>query len=194
MKPCDIVAGIPVIPRFGLTQNCHNDILVAALLRQPIVPMTHHQAFAGGFGLLDDTAAFVNSLGGVAWGDMTSIARSLYSHRHSGRVLSVRMWSKRISVRVPHETSEIHVERPWLEQSNEEPLYWRGSDRSWMAVPSAGIITVPAGATVEIASGRSDAHRAHPRGGSPRLAAVARRFLTEARDRALPSIHRIAQR
>jgi hypothetical protein len=196
MKPANIAAGIPVIPRFGLAQNCHNDILVAALLRQPIVPMTHHQSVAAGWGLLNDTAAFINSLGAVQWSDMHTISRSLYSHRCEDGVMSLRMWSRRIDVRVPDGVHELRVEPASQQRSGDAPLYWRahGAATTWSIAPSTGSVVVSPGATIEIASGNAHAARVRPRSGAPRLAAVARRLLTEARDRALPSIQRIAQR
>lgn len=197
MKPCDIVAGLPVIPRFGLTNQCRNDILIAALLRQPIVPMTHHQAVADGYGLLDEMASFVNSLGEVGWRDMATISRSLYSRRRDDATLRVRMSSKRISVPVPAGMTRIQVDRPWVEDSAAEPLFWRTmtDDRRWRIAPHPEAIAIQAGRTIEIASGPSgatltEAHAAGPR----RLTPVARRFLTEVRDRALPTIHRISRR
>ena len=84
MKPCDTIKGLPVIPRFGLTLKCKNDILIAALLGQPVVPMTHHQMVADGYRVLDDTAAFINSLGDVTWGDMRLRAMQSAPVRLSG--------------------------------------------------------------------------------------------------------------
>jgi hypothetical protein len=197
MRPCDIVAGLPIIPRFGLSKNCRNDILIAALLRQPIVPMTHHQAVADGYDLLDEVASFVNSLPGVSWRDMKTISRSLYSQMQDDRILRIRMLSKRVSVPIPGGTTQIHVERPWLEDAAEEALIWRtvAEDRPWRVASPPDTIAVQAGVTIEIASGQAEAtlpgtHGARP----PRLAPVARRLLTEGRDRAFPSIHRIARR
>lgn len=196
LRPCDIVAGLPVIPRFGLSKNCRNDILIAALLRQPIIPMTHHQAVADGYDLLDEMASFVNSLGEVAWRDMKAISRSLYSQRHDDGTLWVRMLSKRVSVPVPEGTTRIQVERPWLEDSAEEALSWRTmAEDSWTVASRPETLAVQAGMTIEIASGPAGAPRTEAlAAGPPRLAPVARRVLTEVRDRALPSIHRIARR
>jgi hypothetical protein len=198
MRPCDIVAGLPVIPRFGLSKNCRNDILIAALLRQPIVPMTHHQAVADGYELLDEMASFVNSLGDVTWRDMKTMSRSLYSHRQDDQALSVRMLSKRISVPVSGGTTRIRVERPWLQQdSAEEPLLWRTTteDRRWKVASASEAIAVRGGVTIEIASGPARAAGTETHGAGPhRLTPVARRLLTEVRDRALPSIHRLAGR
>ena len=95
MRPCESIAGLPVIPRFGLSNHCHNDILVAALLDQPIVPMTHHQAVADGYALLDEAASFINSMGRVVWRDLKTISRSMYSRKDDNGRLRVKMLSKR---------------------------------------------------------------------------------------------------
>jgi hypothetical protein len=197
MQPCDLVAGLPVIPRFGLSNHCRNDILIAALLRQPIVPMTHHQAVADGYGLLDEMASFINSLGEVAWRDMATISRSLYSQRHDGGTLWVKMLSKRISLVVPDGTTRIEVDRPWLEDRAGEPLLWRttSGDGRWKAASHPEAIAAPAGRSIEIVSSPSGAAGTETDGVGPlRLALVARRVLTEVRDRTLPSIHRFARR
>jgi hypothetical protein len=197
MRPCDVVAGLPVIPRFGLSKNCRNDILIAALLRQPIVPMTHHLGVADGYDLLDEMASFIHSLGEVTWRDMKTISRSLYSQRQDDGTLWVRMLSKRVSVPVSPGTRQIQVEPPRIEDPAEEALFWRtiGKDRHWKIASPRETIAVQAGATIEIAYGPFGATRTEIHGaGAPRLAPVARRLLTEVRDRALPSIHRITRR
>jgi hypothetical protein len=196
MQACDFVGDLPVIPRFGLSSNCHNDILIAALLRQPIVPMTHHQAVADGYDVLDEAASFVNSLGGVSWRDMTGISRSLYSHRQESSTLRVKMWSNRVSVRVPPGTEYIQVERSNV-GSREGPLSWRigTGNRPWSVAPPTGIIAAEADVTIEVACGAAVAGRVEARdAGGARLAPIARRLLTEGRDRALPSLRRIARR
>jgi hypothetical protein len=196
LTPCDIVAGLPVIPRFGLSKVCRNDILIAALLRRPIVPMTHHHAVADGYDLLDETASFVSSLGRVAWRDMKTISRSLYLQRQDDRTRYVRMLSKRVTVPAREGTTHIRVERPWLEDASEEALFWRvvGADGHWRVAVRPEGISVDDGATIEIASGSTGTTGTGTYSAeSPRLAPVARRLLTEARDRALPSIHRIAR-
>jgi hypothetical protein len=196
MKPCDVVVGLPVIPRFFLTRCCRNNILLSALLRQPIVPMTHHQALADGYDLLDETASFVNSLGEVAWRDMKAISRSLYSRRQIGTSLSVRMWSKRVTVPIPAGTTQLHIEYPWLEPCAAEPLVWRpiATDRPWQVVSRLEPLPVDAGMTIEIACGPLGATRTEAYHVGPRLVPVARRLLTEGRDRAFPPIYRMVRR
>jgi hypothetical protein len=197
MRPCDSFAGLPIIPRFGLSKNCRNDILIAALFRQPIVPMTHHQAVADGYNLLDETASFVNSLGGVTWCDMKTISRSLYSSRHDDKTLRVRMWSKRVTVPVPPGTTAIHVDRACTEDLGEETFFWRTrtGDHRWKVTSRSETFGVNSGETIEIASGPAGATATETHtAGRPGLAPVVRRLLTEVRDRALPSVHRLTSR
>ena len=186
MKPCDIVRGLPVIPRFGLSRNCTNDILIAALLAQPIVPMTHHQMVAEGYQVLDDTASLIHSLGPVRWHDMQSISRSLYAQQLGNGTLSIRMFSRMITVPVPFGVKEVRIvtESP-------TPLFWRRSNHSaWNAAPP-DVIPAEPGTTVEIASMTPEPQQ-HGMG-RRRLKPVARRLLTAGRDRMLPSIHRLAR-
>jgi hypothetical protein len=196
MKPCDMIAGLGIIPRFGLSKHWRNEVLIAALLHRPIVPVTHHQAVADGYGVLDEMASFVNSIGNVKWRDTKSISRSLYSQRCEQKTMEVRMLNKRVSVPVPPETTEIRVERPWLEGLAEEPLFWRAMSRDgqWNVTAGRETIAVQSGATIEIASGLAGATQYERRSAwPPRLTPIARRLLTESRDRALPSIHRAAR-
>jgi hypothetical protein len=196
LKPCDMVAGLPVIPRFGLSGDCRNDILLAALLRQPIVPMTHHQGVADGYETLDRTASFVNSLGSVTWSNMTDISRALFARRQDDGTVFVRMFSRRVAVAVPQGATHVAVERPWVTDQASEPLYWRtpGAAGSWTAAEERDRIRVPGGATIEIASGAAASVRADRRIlRSPRLGPVARRLMTEGRDRALPSLYRLSR-
>lgn len=197
MSTCDRIAGLPVIPRCGLSTHVRNDILIAALLRRPIVPMTHHDAVADGYDLLNDTAHFIGSLGQVAWRDMTKISRSLYSQRRDDCIHHVKMLSNRITVLVLEGTTQIRVQRPWLADFAEEALFWRvtGGDAPWHPAVHLEGIAVNAGTTIEIASGPAGVNRAEAYDAGPfRLTPVARRLLTEGRDRALPSIYCLARR
>ena len=193
IQPCDLVAGLPVIPRFRLDATCQNDVLLAALLRQPIIPMTHHEAVADGYGLLNEVASFVNSLGDVNWADMKTIGRSLYARRRENDTLRLRMYSRRVSVKVPDGVTRIHVEHP---DGGDGTVCWKpASSEAWKVVAGEHI---PARANdeLDILSGYGTSDRLSDGGsGRRRLAPVARarRLLTEGRDRALPSFRRLSR-
>lgn len=196
MNPAEFLGGgLPVIPRFGMVKECQAEVLLAAFLGQAIIPMGHHGDLAGGLDLLRDLAALINAMGDVQWMDLKSIARSNFCTRREGGVLRVKLYSRRIHMRVPEGIDQISVERPWLTPAMREPLTWReglaGPFRT-LASDNEEAIRVMPGTSVDIASVCLDA--IDPSSVSlPRttLAAMGRRHLCEARDRLQPLLHRL---
>jgi hypothetical protein len=74
--PSELIRGCPVLPRWGVSGDLKNTILLAAFLKQAIILRGHHQDLKDGPELLDDLARFINGLGSVAWLNMTDMARS----------------------------------------------------------------------------------------------------------------------
>ncbi len=194
MKPSDIVAGLTIIPRFRISQTCHNSILIAALLEQPIIPVGHHYDVAGGLQLLAELSGFLNSLGKVRWADMKAISRSRYARKIEANTLWVRMFSKRIEVCIPEGISQILVERPSWQQPESMPLAWKNlTDGSeWRYKLPDEPIPVISGGKIEIASEPTafpllDAKYVK----NLDLWPLVRRQLTEARDRLTPVLTRL---
>jgi len=125
MRPCDNIHGLPVFPRFRISKDCQNEILVAALLRQPIIPVGHHQDVAENMDLLAQLSAFINSLGEVRWTDMASISRSHYSKLTDEDILYLNMHSKIADVLIPEEVNHIVIGRPWFQEKDREPFLIR---------------------------------------------------------------------
>ena len=75
-RPFENVRGCPVLPRWGVTGDLKNTILLAAYLNQAIILRGHHQDLKDGPELLDDLAGFVNGLGSVEWMNMTDMVRA----------------------------------------------------------------------------------------------------------------------
>lgn len=104
LRVTDVIAGLPIIPRFRFKHG-NRFALLAAYLNQPIIPFGHHQDVAGGFGVLEDLVHFINSLGRVRWTDMGGVCRSNYLVRREGpifRVQSVRQSPSRADSRGHH--------------------------------------------------------------------------------------------
>lgn len=195
MRPSDVIGNLPVFPRFPLTGSCRNNILLAALLNQPIIARGHHHDIAEGLQLLADVSEFVNSLGPVRWTDMKRISRSHYARRVEGDVLRVKMFTKRIEVCAPEGTNQILVERPWLQKTDSTPLAWRlQDDRStWKLSGADEPIPLLPGQKIDIVSELPASPLVHAdkvRGF--RLWPVMRRQFTEARDRLAPLLNRVA--
>ena len=193
MRATDIIGGLPVFPRFPLSGSCHNSILIAALLHQPIIPMGHHEDVAEGLKLLADLAEYVNSLGTVHWAGMERIACVHYARRFDGGTFQIRMYTRRVEIPVPEGISHILPYGPRMHEAESESLAWRHlngpskwtvhhTDEPIPVSPSQVIEIVtalPALSSIDVTSSR-DFH----------LWPVMRRLLTETRDRLVPVLRR----
>ena len=191
MRPCDIIRGLTVVPRFRISCSCYNSILIAAFLRQPIVPVGHHYDIAEGLELLADLSQFVNSLGAVRWGNMTSIIRSQYSKMLDGSVLRLRMHTKQAEIVVPDGVDRIAIERPWLvDEANEALLLYDTEIGPPLSGSAPGpLFTVRPGQRVRIISGvLPNVPADYLRRDGPRVWPFVRRLMTEARDRTAPML------
>ena len=193
MSPSDILRGLTVLPRFRIAPNCQNSILMSVLLRQPIIPVGHHQDVADGLGLFADLAAFINSLGDVKWGSMAQIARRHHSQTIDVNVLHLKMHTKRADILVPAGIDRVVVHRPWLEADSGEPLRLvsAGADTPVDVANPELPIAVRAGQRVTILSGPPPSllgRRAERHGLRPWP--VVRRLFTEGRDRLAPTLRR----
>jgi len=193
MKPVDIIAGLPVFPRFRLDQSCHNNILAAALFNQPIIPVGHHHDIAHGLRLLAEMSKFINSIGSLQWADMKQISRSRFARMIDGNILRVKMFTKRIEILVPEEIKQVWVERSWLKKSGFETLACcnSGGISEWKPQHPEEPIAVEPGQRIEIISNpirpplidAKSVTKLH-------LWPYLRRFLTETRDRTTPALRR----
>jgi hypothetical protein len=195
MKPSDIIAEMPVFPRFRMSRTCQNSILVAALLHQPIIPIGHHNDIAGGLQLLANLAEYINSLGTVRWINMKGISRSQFSRKIDGGILRVRMFTKRIEVCVPEEIQQIFVERLGPEGAEYQPLLWRalGEKMEWNPLRLDESIPALSGQKIEIVSPPpTSPHVDTITSRKLQLWPIVRRQLTEARDRISPFLRHIS--
>ncbi|WP_413936188.1 hypothetical protein [Nitrospira sp. BLG_1] len=188
MRPSDVIAGLPVLPRFPLNESCHNSILIAALLDQPIIAAGHHQDVADGLQLLSQLSGFVNSLGSVYWADMRRIARSHFAQCLDGDILRVRMYSRHVHVNVPEGVRQLWIDRPPFQAGELIPFVWRksGDASEW----KSGIVDKPIEVLpkdrMEVRFGPITVPFGDKNLREFRLWPVARRQLTEVRDRLAP--------
>jgi len=193
--PATVVAGFPVIPRFGLEPDSKNNILLAVYLHQPIIPTSHHWDLAEGTEILSAAARFINSLGPVRWGDMTSIVRNNYRSRVRGQVMRIHTFSRITTIRIPEGITELQVEVPWLNPVS-EMIEIRGSGNAGQHPPrilppnDLRAVVVP-GKSIDLVVLRNPNNGELP----PELprttfGAMTRRVLAELRDRSMPYVPR----
>lgn len=223
MHPAEFVAsGFPVIPRLRLAADAQHPIIFAALLEQPIILVGHHNDLPGGYGLLEDLARFINSLGDVKWSGLHEIAGGNAIAREWNGVLEVSCYSRRIEFAVPEGIRALRIGGaavPGLSSSNGLPA--QGARDATAASSGAEaprcvnvVVTLdntvrtfpfPAATMEEVAvtpGTRVSICLNHPLAVEPTSIegppvpawAVVRRILAEGRDRVAPLRHRILGR
>src|SRR5213076_1930910 len=116
LEPAEFLSrGLPVLPRFRLSDSGTGAPILAALAGEPIIPSGHHQDLADELKLLEKTSETINRLGEVKWCNLTEVARTNYKHRVSGETLQLKVYSRRIRVNVPPGIKRVEVYRAWQE-------------------------------------------------------------------------------
>ena len=110
--PSEIIEDCPVLPRWGLTGNVENTLLIAAYLGQPMILRGHHQDLKGGGGKFIEFARFINSLGNVFWSSMTGLSRLNYQWRMDGTTAWIKPFGRNTMFRLPKEATEIIIDSP----------------------------------------------------------------------------------
>jgi hypothetical protein len=192
--PAMTVAGLPVIPRFGLDHKPENKIWLAAYLNQPIIAVGHHWDLADGTDILALAARFINDLGEVAWGDMTAITRNNYRFRVQGHLLRVQTFSRITTLNVPEAVSEVQLEAPWLDPARESIECRRSGDAASQPLQAAqsGLrfsVTPRSSVDLAVVRTRGNGEQSHALPRTP-LGTIARKVLVELRDRGLPWLPR----
>lgn len=184
--PSEIIHGCPVLPRWGLTGNVENTLLVAAYLGQPMILRGHHDDLKEGLGVFERYACFINGLGDVVWSNLTDLCRLNYLARREGVEYRVKPLGNRILITPPTGTTDLVLE------ATGETV-----GRMWeVRLPDGSASTMRPGERVRVGA---DAGRAlllekcyarqsealMPRFVPPKPKLILRRLLTEARDRVL---------
>ena len=109
-SPSEIIEGCSVLPRWGLTGNVENTLLIAAYLGQPMILRGHHQDLKGGGGKFLEFARFINSLGNVAWSNMTNLSGFNYQWRLDGATAWIKPFGRNTVFKLPKEATEVVIE------------------------------------------------------------------------------------
>jgi hypothetical protein len=191
LNPAEFLGiGLPAIPRFYFRWD-QTYTLFAAFLGQPIIPVGHHDDLAAGLGLFGQLGGLINSVGDVQWTDMKSISQSNFCTFREPNVLHVKMYSRKIRLRVPDGCTEISFDRPWLSGNCGEGLRLRRAGVAGRTLNSydGEPISVREGDEIEIGSIHPNMIDPYtvPISRSPAWA-IARRQLCECRDRLRPTV------
>jgi hypothetical protein len=182
--PASIVrGGLPVILRRGF-DDPDEDLALRAFLGQPLIVYGHHGDVRDGLGRLEELAARIRQLGDVRWMSPRQMLATNVETRREGDVLRVRMFSRRATLDVPPGVARVAVELVSLD----------GHPRA-DEVESVGDLDGAEGRTVELRLLPAEALDLDRIAAPPmRRWAIARRLLSESRDRLSPAYRRVSQR
>ena len=181
--------GIPVIPRHPLTGHL-DDLVLRALLGIPLVVYLHHGDLAGGLDPLRRAAERIGSLGDVEWTSLAGIARrNAHCHEDDG-VAMVAVYSR--AFRVPRPAAaRIGVELPRIYAPEGDPVLEVNGVRHALVPRPEGTVAAMLANPPPGDEFRIRVHSAQPTQAAavcrrPGAWPVARRAMTETRDRSLP--------
>ena len=179
--PSDTIEDCSVLPRWALTPGAENALLVAAYLGQAIVLRGHHRDLRHGLEVLDDAAAAINRLGDVRWSGLAAIARGNYRWRLEGSTLRVQAFGSTLDVEPPPGAASVVID--WTGDSDDGSWQLRFADDSVAHALSGEAVPLRVGGALQVQRLRPPPVVAPRRERSISATAVARRLLTEARDR-----------
>ena len=191
--PAQLTAGgFPVIPRYPLARSL-DDLVFRALLGLPLVVYCHHGDLRAGLEPLRAAAARIAALGTVDWMSLSSIARDCVRMCTVDDALEVILFSR--DARIPRpDAPVVHVKIPRVFDVTDPILLAIDGERHDVTPrPDGGAelhVTTPAGGpTLRVQMLARDGLRAATAWGwCPRPWPVARRAMTETRDRLAPFI------
>jgi hypothetical protein len=186
------ISGLPILPRFPFSPYCHNGALVAAILRQPMIIVGHHEEVRDGFGSLNRLAEFINSMGHVQWANMTQIARTRYYRRIEGSVLRLHMLTNHVELDIPEGVSALRLDMPAEQAGGAAGLLVKTPSKAgelWEEIDEHEGLAVTPGDHIEIRVPQSVSPE-YRNGGSAGIRpwALFRRQCTEFRDRLMPFV------
>lgn len=182
--PSENVEGCPVLPRWGITGNVENTLLVAAYLGQPMILRGHHDDLKRGLGVLERFARFINGLGDVIWSNLTDLSRLNYLWRSDGAVYQLKPLGTKVVFKLPAGTMGLTIDAPCAAENH----VWE------LRLPDGSVRSTVRGETIPVADTDGNAilvetariqqpDRSVETVLPPNPKLVLRRLLTEARDR-----------
>jgi hypothetical protein len=189
-----VCGGLPVLPRLPLRASL-DDLVFRAFLHQPLIVYCHHTDFREGLGSVHSAAARVAELGEVSWMSLGAIARTNAVISVDGAVTTVMTFSR--DLRIPRPAADsLRIAIPRIFGGGQATRLevdgrrldadFDGSRENFVAVPDR-----PGGGELRIRlEARSSQATVGMRDWLPQAWPLARRAMTEARDRALPHVRR----
>lgn len=143
-----VAGGLPVILWRGFSgwrrfSGHRDDIILRAFLDQPIIILGHHDDLVQGLDVLSEMTEQINSLGEVRWGSFSEITQSNFLMRKEGHTLRVKLFSRRVLVKVPEGIDQVIVEKPLSHGKDEGETLICGDIQDSLTFSPSGWISNP---------------------------------------------------
>jgi hypothetical protein len=179
-EPASMVANrLPVLLRRPFGESVE-ELALRAFLDQPLILYGHHGDMEDGLERLAEVAAAVHGIGEVDWMSPGDIAMSNLTTRREGDVLRTRMFSRHARIPIPAGVRQLLVEAPGLDAGS-----------SWSTVMGVPEDVESMELWLRCPSADDAADLALP---APQPWPVARRVMSEGRDRLVPVYRRTVRR
>jgi hypothetical protein len=149
LHPADLPGGLPVLNRFRFRSSiCEGEILMAAILGQPIIPYGHHQDFSDDMIHVRGVMEKINSLP-ARWLSLREILETNYEHYLDSGTFHLRPFSRRVKLTLPPDAGSIQIaSAPFL--AEKPPAFEIISPQKRFYVQTDVSISVPSGVELEI--------------------------------------------
>ena len=186
-RPTEIIAGLPVIPRFLMAPDIRQQALFVAYLDQPIISMGHHEDVASGLGVMEAMSSQINRLGSVQWRSMGEITKTHFQWRLEGQTLVVRPYSHLLRLTVPEAATQLRLELPTRNGLGSNRYGVKRATGEWREFAATKTVAVTSGETIwlNLVAGE----RLNPNDVPPprwKLKPILRRLACEVRERVRP--------
>jgi hypothetical protein len=190
--PAQLAGGLPVLPRYSLAKDL-DDLVFRALLGQPLIIYCHQADLRPGLDPFREAAARTARLGDVEWTSLAEIARHNVSVHESSELATVTLYSRDARVRRPR-APRLRIEVPRIYAPRQAPTLWvDGIAHDVEPLPDGrGVVTVANDHSGELLRvrlvARDGATRADVAAARPGAWPLARRAMTEGRDRIVQAV------
>ena len=190
--PAQLAGGLPVLPRYSLANDL-DDLVFRALLGGPLIIYCHQADLQAGLDPFREAAARAAGLGDVEWTSLAEIARRNVSVHDSGELATVTLYSRDARVCRPR-APRLSIVVPRIYAPGQAPALWvDGVAHDVEPLPDGrGAVTIAndhGGELLRVRLVTADgATRADVAAGRPGAWPLARRAMTECRDRWKPKL------
>ena len=187
-EPTD--AGIARLERRHLDESAlERELVVSAYLDQPIILYGHHGDVREGLDRLATWTTVVKKLGNVRWMSPVEMARGNYTS-HRDDITTVTLYSSRVTIELSDPETTLQVRIPAAFGRSEKDMLTVAGVRVPLEQRGDELVSAPVvahGTTVDVRLRRADSFDRRAIGmPTKRMRPLARRLLTESRDRLQP--------